>query len=118
MAKNPLTDAELDMLLKQAAVPDLPPGFADRFQAQLDASVRSNVIAFPQKKSPPAKSANLWLSTIPLAASLAIGVYLGAQGILADSLSNLNISNVADATDSLFNIGIEDTELFVNGELS
>ncbi len=118
MAKNPLTDTELDVLLKQVAQPPLPTGFADRLQAKLEQSQGSNVIAFPQKNVASTKSANLWLSSIPLAASLAIGIYLGAQGTLADSLSSLGTSSFADATDNLFNVGIEDTELFINGELS
>lgn len=118
MAKNQVTDTELDAMLKTAAQPTLPRGFADRLQAKLEQPVTSNVIAFPQKKAPPVKSARLWLSAIPLAASLAIGLYLGAQGTLASSFTGLSASLVADATDTSFDIGIEDTESFINGELS
>jgi hypothetical protein len=118
MAKNQLTDKELDAMLKTATQPTLPRGFADRLQAKLEQPSASTVIAFPQKKTPPVKSAKLWLSAIPLAASLAIGLYLGAQGTLANSFTGLNTSLVADATDSAFDIGIEDTESFINGELS
>jgi hypothetical protein len=118
MAKSPMTDDELNNLLSGATQPPLPTGFANRLQARLDAPVASNVIAFPQKVNPAAKSMKLWFSAIPLAASLAAGLYLGAQGTLADSIGSLNTSLVSDATDTLFDIGIEDTESFINGELS
>lgn len=118
MAKNQITDTELDALLKAASQPPLPRGFADRLQAKLDQPASGNVIAFPQRKTPDIKSAKLWLSAIPLAASLAIGLYLGAQGNMSESLTGLSASLVSDASDSLFDLGIEDTESFVNGELS
>jgi hypothetical protein len=118
MSKNQVTDAELDAMLKTAAQPALPRGFADRLQAKLEQPAASNVIAFPHRRSPPVKSTRLWLSAIPLAASLAIGLYLGAQGTLANSFTGLNAALVADATDTPFDIGIEDTESFINGELS
>ncbi len=118
MAKNQVTDAELDAMLKAATQPKLPGGFADRLRAKLEQPAASNVIAFPQRKAPRVKSTRHWLSAIPLAASLAIGLYLGAQGILANSFTGMSTSLVADATDSAVDIGIEDTESFINGELS
>ena len=118
MAENQMTDAELDALLRQSAQPALPRGFADRLQAKLEQPVASNVVAFPSRKPPPAKPAAVWLSAIPLAASLAIGLYLGAQGSFPSSFSGLDTSLVSDATDQIFDIGIEDTESFINGELS
>jgi hypothetical protein len=118
MDKKLMSDAQLDALLNGTKQPTLPRGFADRLQAKLEQPAPNNVIAFPQKKSQPAPSRRMWLSAIPLAASLAIGIYLGAQGTLADSISTLDTSLVSDATDSLFNIGIEDTESFLNGESS
>ncbi len=118
MDEKHMTDAELDVMLKAAAQPVLPQGFADRLQAKLDAPVADNVIAFPQKKSAALRSGRYWLSAVPLAASLAVGLYLGAQGTLVDSLNVVDTTLVSDATDSLFGIGIEDTESFINGELS
>lgn len=118
MDKKLMSDAQLDSLLSKTKQPPLPRGFADRLQAKLEQPAPNNVIAFPQKKSQPAPSRRIWLSAIPLAASLAIGIYLGEQGTLADSIATLDSSLVSDATDSVFNIGIEDTESFLNGELS
>ena len=118
MAEKQVTDTELDALLKMAAQPALPRGFADRLQAKLEQPVASNVVAFPSRKLPPAKPAAVWLSAIPLAASLAIGLLLGAQGTFPNSFSGLDTLLVSDATDTVFDIGIEDTESFINGELS
>jgi hypothetical protein len=118
MDEKHMTDAELDRMLTAAAQPPLPHGFANRLQTRLETPVADNVVAFPQKKLLTAQSERYWLSAIPLAASLAVGLYLGAQGTLADSLSGLGTALVSDATDSLFNTGIEDTVSFINGELS
>jgi hypothetical protein len=118
MAKNQVTDTELDEMLKAATRPQLPRGFADRLQAKLEQPAASNVIAFPQKKTLPVKSARLWLSAIPLAASLVIGLYLGAQGSMSESFDGFGTSLVSDASDQTLDLGIEDTESFVNGELS
>lgn len=118
MAKNHLSDTELDALLKAATQPPLPHGFAERLLVKLEQPTLNNVIAFPAKKLQAPSSRRVWLSAIPLAASLAIGIYLGTQGTLSDSFTGLNTSIVSDAADSQFSIGIEDTESFINGELS
>ena len=113
-----MTDMELDQLLAQATQPDLPKGFAERLQAKLEQPAASNVIAFPARQQVKPSTRRYWLSAIPLAASLAFGIYVGAAGSLPDSLSGLESSLVSDATDSLLGVGIEDTESFLNGDLS
>lgn len=118
MTNNPMTDNELDKILTAAHQPQLPKGFADRLQAKLDAKPKSNVIAFPVRKQPPAQSRRMWLSAIPLAASLAAGLYLGAMGDIPTSLSAFDSSLVSDASDQMVGSGFEDTEAFVNGDLS
>ena len=118
MDKKNMSDIELDKLLAAARQPELPKGFAERLQAKLEQPPASNVIAFPQRKPVPASNRRVWLSAIPLAASLAFGIYLGAMGTLPDSLAGLESSLVSDASDTLFGIGIEDTESFLNGDLS
>jgi hypothetical protein len=112
-----MTDMELDQLLAQARSPALPQGFADRLQAKLERAANSNVVAFPQARAKPAHARRYWLSAVPLAASLAIGIYLGAAGSLPESLAGLDSSLVSDASDAP-GIGIEDTESFLNGDLS
>jgi hypothetical protein len=117
MTDDAMTEKELDQLLTHATRPALPEGFAARLRAKLEQAPVSNVIAFPQRKPASAPSKRVWISAIPLAASLLIGIYLGTMGSLSESVANLNSTFVADG-DSDFNIGIEDTESFINGELS
>jgi hypothetical protein len=111
MTINPMTDNELELILKAARQPDLPKGFAERLQAKLDANAPTNVIAFPSRKPEAQQSRRIWLSAIPLAASLAAGIYLGAMGQIPTTF-------VSDASDQTFDSGFEDTEAFVNGDLS
>jgi hypothetical protein len=115
MEKTPMTDNEMDKILKAARRPELPKGFAERLQAKLEAERPSNVIAFPMRKPPEQQSRRIWLSAIPLAASLAVGLYLGAMGSLPASFDPALVS---DASDQNFGSGFEDTEAFVNGDLS
>lgn len=119
MTQDKFSDTALDLLLKNAKQPQLPEGFAERLQAKLNAAPTSNVIAFPQKSTTAKPSSQRgWLSAIPLAASLAVGLYLGAMADLPDVLSGLEdaVASISGATD--LGIGIEDTESFLNGELS
>jgi hypothetical protein len=116
MDKDEMTDRELDQLLKAVRQPGLPKGFADRLQAKLDAPASAQIIGFPKRTE--AAKTRLWLSALPLAASLAIGLYWGAVGTLPESLSNLTNTVLASNDDATWSIGIEDTELFLNGELS
>jgi hypothetical protein len=118
MDKSPLTDRQLDQLLATAQQPQLPKGFADRLQAKLLVERPNNVVAFPQKAAVPQPRRRIWLSAIPLAASLAVGIYLGAVGTLPESLAGLEGTLISGAADNLFDVGIEDTESFLNGDLT
>ena len=117
MTRKDMTDMELDTLLTGASPPNLPDGFAARLQAKLDKPAVSNVIAFPLRAARPAQSKLAWFAALPLAASLAFGIYLGAAGSLPESLSGLDTSLVSDAGYAP-GLGIEDTESFLNGDLS
>jgi hypothetical protein len=118
MNKTPMTDAELDKILRSVRQPPLPKDFADRLQAKLEAEQINNVIAFPGRKPEPRQSRRIWLSAIPLAASLAAGLYVGAVDSLPRSLSAFEFTLVADSSDQTIGSGFEDTEAFVNGDLS
>jgi anti-sigma factor RsiW len=118
MTNKHMTDMELNTLLAQVKQPELPAGFAERLQARLEQPAASNVIAFPARQQQRPSARRYWLSAIPLAASLVFGIYLGAAGSLPESLSGLESSLVSDATESLLGVGIEDTESFLNGDLS
>jgi hypothetical protein len=114
---NTLSDKELEQLLATARQPEVPHGFAERLQVKLESADATNVVTFPQRNTSGA-ARRLWLSALPLAASLVFGIWVGANGNLPESLANFTPTLATDAADQLFDIGIEDTESFVNGELS
>jgi hypothetical protein len=119
--KNEITDKELDKLLGVIEAVKLPDGFSDRLQSKLILSETKpdNVIAFPQKNSVPIMpQRRVWLSAVPLAASLALGVYIGAMGNLPESLSGLEGTLISEASETLLGTGFEDMISFVDGELS
>lgn len=119
MIKDNLTDRELDVLLQSIKQPELPIGFAERLQAKFDVQPVSNVVAFPLKpRTTVQPSKRTWLSAVPLAASLAIGVYMGAMAELPDMLSGLEdtVASLSGSPD--LGIGIEDMESFLDGEQS
>lgn len=118
MEKDLLSDRELELLLKNARPPILPDGFAERLQAKLEVSPASNVIAFPQKQPHAKPRHSYWWSAIPLAASLAAGIYLGAVAELPGLFSDAADAVASASADTGLDLGIEDTESFLNGELS
>ncbi len=114
------TEDEIEALLARVKQVNIPIGFADRLQAKLQVEAPSNVIAFPNRKMPPpvTSSRRVWLSAIPLAASLAFGIYVGTMGELPESFAGLEGTLISASGDNLFTTGIEDTESFLNGDLS
>ena len=118
MTKDVFSDRDLDVLLNTAKQPGLPHGFAERLQAKLDVEAANNVIAFPQKHQQAHSRRGYWLSAIPLAASLAAGIYLGAMAELPAMFSGLQDAVASLSSDNALDLGIEDTEAFLNGELS
>lgn len=118
--KNEISDKELDKLLAAVKAVKPPEGFSERLQSKLQVETdgRDNVIAFPQKKSAAPIQRRVWLSAIPLAASLALGVYIGAMDSLPESLSGLEGTLISDAGETLLGTGFEDIVSFVEGDLS
>jgi hypothetical protein len=106
-AMNTLSDKELDQVLAKARQPDVPHGFVERLQVKLESAAATNVVAFPQRNSA-SGTRRLWLTALPLAASLVFGIWVGANGGLPESFAGLAPTLVTDATDQLFDIGIED----------
>jgi hypothetical protein len=109
-----MQDEDLDKLLAATRQPLLPRGFAVRLQAKLEQGEPSNVISFPGAKQKPAQARRGWISALPLAASLAVGIYLG----FADTVPVLTDVLQADAGEAFLDIGIEDTESFLNGDMT
>ena len=75
-----LTDTELDQLLKMASTPQLPTGFEQRLARRMASDAGSNVVQFPRRTK--LTEPTIWRWSVPaaLAASLIIGIWLGAQG--------------------------------------
>jgi hypothetical protein len=103
-----LTDNELDKLLIAATNPQLPENFDTRLLAKLHPA--NNVVNFPSGKT----KLN-WLLAMPLAASLAIGIWIGATDTIASTWfgsSEIAINDTIDAT------GFDDIVTFVEGKLT
>ena len=79
-----LTDKELDALLAKASVPKVPMGFEQRLAQRVANEVQSNVVQFPLKAKAVASTPWRWPVPAALAASLIIGIWLGAQGLVGN----------------------------------
>ncbi len=106
MTRDSMSDQELDRLLALASKPAPPRGAEDRLMAKINPE---NVVAFRLKQKK-AQSAISWIAALPLAASLAFGIWLGAAGIGTDILpESLGGDAVAAADVDVFT-GIEEAE--------
>ena len=108
-------DEGLAKLLKRATEPSIPEGAEARLMAAIQAiEQQSNVVVFR-----PRPRLQHWAVGIPLAASLALGIYLGASGALdayfPDSISD---GTTADNSDSAPTTGLDDAESYAEGELT
>lgn len=106
MTRNSMSDHELDRLLAMASKPVAPEGAEARLMAKLNPE---NVIAFRQRQGAE-RSALSWLAALPLAASLAFGLWLGIAGVganlLPESLGGDSVAAIDDAAVS----GIDEAE--------
>jgi hypothetical protein len=90
---------DIDRLLNLAVAPPALAGFEARLMARIDAGDGpSNVVALTPRAATP-KSGLKWLAALPLAASLALGLYLGAQGRFDSLLPSMVTGTVAQADD-------------------
>jgi hypothetical protein len=96
-------DKDFEALLTRASTPSPPPGALDRLLAKAAPAAGATVVPFrkPERRSP-------WGVAALLAASLAAGLYLGANG-LTDSFDTdiaglddpVDLSGVSEAEDTL-----------------
>ena len=79
---NRSEDREMRAVLAHASQPSLPAGAADRLMARLAAEPQqAKVIAFvPRPRPRPRGGVWRYAAAVPLAASLALGIWLGANG--------------------------------------
>ena len=108
-------DAALDRLLKRATDPAIPEGAEARLMAAIRlAEQRSNVV-----KLQPRPRFQRWAVGIPLAASLALGIYLGAKGTLDNYMPDSIVGDtLADTSDSEPTSGLDDAESYAEGDLT
>ncbi len=96
-----LSDTELDQLLLFASKPQPSADFEARFLKKLQTNAPpNNVIAFPR-----ARKTKIWITALPLAASLILGIWLGSSDTALDYLS-ISKQSVAqsDTPDTLYNL--------------
>jgi hypothetical protein len=91
---NELNDRDLNRLLNVASLP----GGAEQGMANLLRRINT------QQQVPRQKNA-YWLSALPLAASLALGLYLGASGI--DFMSTTDTSDLTSGIEDVETIALE-----------
>jgi hypothetical protein len=106
MNRDSMSDHELDRLFALASKPAPLPGAEDRFMAKLN---HENIVAF-RSKSKKAQSAISWIAALPLAASLAFGVWLGAAGIGTNILPESLGGDAVAAADVDVISGIDEAE--------
>lgn len=103
---------EIDAVLSLASVPPLPAGAAERLMARIAQEPQENtVVAFAPRRAAPRRSPLRYAAALPLAASLALGIYLGAKGTLDFMLPSAITGGVAlidDAPDDLGGVGEAD----------
>ncbi|MEP6826692.1 MAG: hypothetical protein ABJA10_01315 [Aestuariivirga sp.] len=103
-----LTEEELEQLLKMASVPQLPMGFEQRLARRIASEAGSNVVQFPRR----AKSAEriMWRWPVPaaLAASLIIGIWLGAQGSMSSVIESATETAMLGSTSDFAPAGLDD----------
>ncbi len=106
-----MSDEGLDRLLALATTPAVNPDFQQRMMAKINLGTTNNLVAFPQKHR--AKS---WLVGLPLAASLALGLWLGASGstinLLPTSATEVATTDVGDGS------GFDDIVSVIEGKTS
>ena len=108
-------DEALAKLLKRATDPSVPEGAEARLMVAIRAAEQqSNIVPFQ-----PRAGLQRWAVGLPLAASLALGIYVGSQGLLdnyfPDSVVGAALTDTADPVPSS---GLDDAESYEEGELT
>jgi hypothetical protein len=109
----------LDALLATAREPAIPLGAQNRLMQKLQHVPREgNVVAIRRPRAAPAWNFR-WLAAVPLAASLALGIYLGAAGSLDSVLPVSVVGTVTAAGDDPGDLsGVSDVEALSEDSVS
>ena len=94
-----LSDTELNQLLQHASKPKPRADFDMRLLEKMRmADTPSNIFAFPRSRKIP-----IWITALPLAASLILGIWLGSSDTVFDYLPNSTQTVMQGAnTDTLY----------------
>ena len=112
--ENQMNEA-LDKLLKRATDPAIPEGAEARLMTAIQATEQHLNIVQLQ----PRPRFQRWAVSLPLAASLALGIYLGANGTLDNYMPDSIIGEtLADTMDSEPTSGLDDAESYAEGDLT
>jgi hypothetical protein len=114
---GPMSDVELDALLAHASEPRLPAGANERLLARLAGQkAHENVVSF--RRAEPQQSRLGWLASLPLAASLALGIYLGSAGSLESLVPTAAYELLVGVNIDDPVTGIEDVESLTEDDVS
>lgn len=108
-------NAALDKLLKRATDPAVPEGAEARLMLAIQSvGQQSNVVPF----QPRAKFQG-WAVGLPLAAALALGIYLGSQGTLDAYFPGTITDDIsAELSDPIPFTGLDDAESYAEGDVT
>jgi hypothetical protein len=108
-------DKAFDRLLKRASDPQVPDCAEERLMGIIRSTPQqSNVVAFkPRARLQP------WLVGLPLAASLALGIFLGTQGTLDNLMPDAIVGETsADSGDDGLSSGVDEAESYAEGNVT
>jgi hypothetical protein len=106
----------IDIVLEAATNPELPAGAEERLLARLEGEDR--VVALASRKAAPGPVPR-WTAALPLAASLALGIYLGAMGALDAFLPETVTGELAAGDEENADLsGVSEAESYVEGDVS
>ena len=108
-------DAALEKLLKRATDPSVPEGAEARLMLAIQsAGQQLNVVPFQAR--PRMQS---WTIGLPLAAALALGIYLGSKDTFDAYLPDAIIDEAStEMSDSIPSTGLDDAESYAEGDLT
>jgi hypothetical protein len=107
-------DAALEKLLKRATEPSVPQGAEARLMLAIQ-SVEQRLNVVPFQPRPRMQS---WTIGLPLAAALALGIYLGSKDTFDAYLPDTITDGMADMSDSMPSTGLDDAESYAEGDVT
>jgi len=108
-------DAALAKLLKRATDPAVPAGAEARLMLAIQ-SVEQRLNIVPFQPRPKMQS---WTVGLPLAAALALGIYLGSKDTFDTYLPEaITDGGSADISDSMPSTGLDDAESYAEGDVT